>query len=445
MNRVVVTGIGLVTPLGFGVKSNWAGILSGKSGIISVLDIPDLSSHFRDLYAKVPAKVIGVVPPLGAVELNAVGDLRRVAKFSQYALVAAGEALEDSQWLPKQEDELEKTGVSIGSCIGSFEDLYRSSVEFDLGGYRKVLPLFVPRYLNNMAAGAVSIKHGFKGPLLSMLTACATGTNSIGEAYRLVKDGYCDVMVAGGTEAITHPLSLAGFARAKSLTTDYNDQPTQASRPFDVNRSGFVLSEGAGVVVVEKLDHALKRQCRTIYGEIVGYGMSGDGHHITAPPATGDGARRAMLAALRSAGLEDKKLEIDYVNAHATLTSLGDDAENQAIKAIFGSHRDELVVSSNKGSIGHLLGASGAVEAIFTLLAMQNSVVPPTLNCTRPGSVTGESADYVFNYAANKPVAKNIRHAISNSFGFGGVNASLCFKKYSPGPSQPGFSDVGLV
>lgn len=437
-NRVVVTGIGLVTPLGIGAAHNFSRIVAKESGIISTSSIPDLSDQEREQYAQVPSKAIGVVPrgkkTEGKLDVSEhLQDVRRLAKFSQYALIASQEALEDANWLQLTESEQNATGVCMGSCIGSFDDLYNNSIIFQEKGYRKIPPIFIPKYLNNMAAGAVSIKYGFKGLSHTVSTACATGSNAIGDAYRFIKDGYQNVMVAGATEAVTHPLALAGFARAKSLTLDFQDEPSRASRPFDSKRSGFVLSEGSGVLILENLEHALNRGVKKIYGEIIGYGLSSDAHHITAPPSLGEGAKRAMLSALRTSGLEYNPSKIDYINAHATSTKVGDSAENSALKDIFGAHKDQLVVSSNKGSIGHLLGAAGAVEAGFTLLAMNNGIIPPTLNCEDPGDASGAAdynREYIFNYAANQAVKKDIKYALSNSFGFGGVNASLCFKKY---------------
>lgn len=441
--RVVVTGIGMVTPLGVGASSSYSKITSFQSGIISTNEVPGTSDLEKELYSKIPCKVMGIVPTdeLRSDSFNFQKTFpelseRRIARFSQYALVATEEALNDSKWKPSKEDpeneeDLLNTGVCLGSCIGSFADVFDSSLAFVNNGYKKVSPFFVPKYLNNMAAGNVSINYGFKGMVHSVATACATGSNAIGDAYRFIKDGYSDVMVAGATESATHPLALAGFARSKSVTTNFANDPTKASRPFDKDRSGFVLSEGCGILILEELDHALARQAPKIYGEIVGYGLSSDAYHITSPSVGGAGAKKAMQSALRTASLntdEDLSL-VDYINAHATSTKLGDAAENLAIKSIFGDNNKDLVVSSNKGSIGHLLGAAGAVEAAFTLLSVKYGMIPPTLNCENPGDILS-SDDFIFNYAANETVKKEIRYAMSNSFGFGGINASLVFKKY---------------
>ncbi|GMM37390.1 fatty acid synthase [Saccharomycopsis crataegensis] len=433
-NRVVITGIGLVTPLGLGAAHNFSRLVNGASGLVSTASL-NVSEESKSLYSQIPSKIVGVVPegPISQgkfdIKDHNIKDSRRLGKFSQYALVAAAEALDDAQWHPEHDSpEVYDTGVMVGSCIGSFEDVYNNATSFHDRGYRRIAPLFVPKYLNNMASGAVAMHFGFKGPLHSVSTACATGSNALGDAWRFVKDGYCDIAVAGATEAVVHPLALAGFARAKSTTTSFNDDPSKASRPFDKQRSGFVLSEGSGILVMETLEHALARGVKKIYGEIVGYGMSSDAYHITTPSENGKGAARAMRCALKTAGITPDK--IDYINAHATSTQLGDRAENQAIKSIFEDYKHKLVVGSNKGAIGHLLGAAGAVEAAFALLSMKHGVVPPTLNCETPGDPENDK-DYIFNYAANEKVEKNIEYALSNSFGFGGVNASLVFKKFN--------------
>ncbi|ODV59398.1 fatty acid synthase CEM1 [Ascoidea rubescens DSM 1968] len=437
--RVVVTGLGLVTPVGVGVQQSWSNLISGKSGIISTLTIENLTDIERAQFESIPSQVVGKVPAGSIADgkwnakehKDAIKDFRRTGLFSQYALVAAEEALKDANWLEDlDEKSLLNTGVAVGSSIGSFEDVYKNSVDFNLNGYRKVQPLFVPRLLNNMASGAISINYGFKGPIHSVSTACATGCNAIGDAMRFIKDGYCDVMIAGATEALVHPVAISGFARAKSLVTTYNDQPEKSSRPFDKDRSGFVLGEGAGIVILEELEHAIKRGANKIYGEVIGYGLSGDGYHITAPDPNGDGARRAMLSALRTAGISDSPEKIDYINAHATSTQLGDRAENLAIKSLFGFKKNELFVSSTKSSTGHLLGAAGTVESIFTLLALSEGVLPPTLNLNNVGEADGDNkSDFIFNYVPNQAIKRDIKYALNNSFGFGGVNASLCFKK----------------
>ncbi|KAF2821355.1 3-oxoacyl-synthase-like protein [Ophiobolus disseminans] len=429
MRRVVVTGLGLVTPLGIGVSRTWKRLIDGHCGIVS---IKGRSPAFDTL----PSQVAALVPEGSRDDgrWNAKdyginpGDERRMARFAQYAMVASEEALNDAGWSPKNEDDLEATGVYMGSGIGSLDDVYDTTVAFEKGGYRKVSPLFVPRLLINLAAGHVSMRYGFKGPNHAATTACTTGAHSIGDAARLIQFGDANVMVAGGAESCIHPLAISGFARARSLAIDWNDRPTEASRPFDKDRAGFVIGEGAGVVVLEELEHAKQRGAR-IYAEIAGYGLSSDAYHMTAPRADGQGPRLAMKHALRHAGL--KPSVIDYINAHATSTSLGDAAENRAIKELLlgeeGKEKaSDISISSTKGAIGHLLGAAGSVEAIFTVLGIHHNTLPPTLNLSNPGN---PSQDFDCNYVAKTAQRKNITVALSNSFGFGGTNASLCFRK----------------
>jgi 3-oxoacyl-[acyl-carrier-protein] synthase II len=426
--RVVITGIGLVTPLGVGTKHVWKQLIAGKSGLVSTSTLKD--ERFNDI----PSKVVGVVPlgDLSEGKWNAEEhlektEIRRTGKFSQFALAAAKEALTDARWFPESLEDQLNTGVCIGSGIGGIEEVYDNSVDFATGGYRKVQPLFVPKLLPNMAGGLISIKYGLKGPNHSVSTACATGNHSIGDAYRFIKDGYAKVILAGAAEASVHPVALAGFARAKSLVTKYNDDPTQASRPFDKDRDGFVLGEGAGLVVLEDLEHAKKRGAN-IYAEIVGYGLSGDAYHMTAPSPDGVGASRSMEVAVR--GIDKHK--INYINAHATSTNIGDRIESLAIKTTFkDSYKKNLHVSSTKGATGHLLGAAGSVESIFTILAVQQNVIPPTLNLNSPGGAKGDPSDgFDLNYVANESIEAEVNYALSNSFGFGGTNTSLTFKKY---------------
>ncbi len=427
MSRVVVTGMGMVSPLGVGVKHSWNALLAGKSGIVSTDSLND------ERYEKIPSKTVGKVPEgelaQGGWNPNEhfqKGEARRLATFSQYALAAAHEALTDANWFPTEIEDQLNTGVIVGSGIGSITDTFENSIAFGNGGYRKVQPLFVPKMLPNMAAGAISIRYGLKGPNHCPSTACATGNHAIGDSYRFIKDGYANVIVAGASEAPLHPLALAGFARAQSVATDFNDTPEKASRPFDKDRGGFVLSEGSGILILEELDHAKKRNAK-IYAEIVGYGLSGDGHHITAPSPDGLGARRAMELATRGIDLT----KVGYINAHATSTLIGDRIENNAIKTIFKNNLDVLV-SSTKGSHGHLLGAAGAVEAIFSILAVQNNIAPPTLNLDSPGGAEGDNIeDFTLNLVGPKAVEQNIEYSLSNSFGFGGINTSLLFKKYT--------------
>lgn len=421
--RVVVTGLGAVTPLGLGIDKSWKALLNGASGIVSLKDRPE--------YKGIPSQVAGLVPRGPRFEgkwdndnwidtsPNLKVDTRRTPLFARYALAATQEALKLAQWPPLQPNEpLYRTGVAVGSGIGGFDALVDNSRDFGEGNYRKVSPLFVPNLLNNMAAGHISIAYGLKGPNHSVSTACTTGAHAIGDAYNFIRLGMADVMVAGSTEASVHPLSVAGFARAKSLCTRYNDEPEKASRPFDQERSGFVISEGSGVMVLESLDHALKRKAPNIYAEIVGYGMSADAVHITAPSPEGDGAYRAMAMAL---GNIDPN-EVGYVNAHATSTLLGDRAESIAIHKLLSS---KACVSSTKGATGHLLGGAGSVEAIFTVLSLTTGKIPPTLNL--------ESLEPDFpncNFIRVQTEADDLKYALTNSFGFGGTNSSLLFKKW---------------
>lgn len=435
--RVVVTGLGVVSPLGIGAQYSWKQLIGSKSGIVSTNKLKD-----ADKYKDIPAKVVGKIPTYEGSEKTPAGyynpldhfsthELRRFSPFIQYALVAAKEALQDANWNPSElnEEEQIRSGVCIGSGIGSFDDAVNNAINFNTSGYRKIQPLFIPRLLANMASGNVSIQYGLKGVNHSVSTACATGIHSIGDSFRFIYDDYADVIVCGASEAAVNPISLGGFARSKSVTTSYNDDPSKASRPFDKNRSGFVLGEGSGILVLEELNHALKRNAK-IYAEIKGYGLSGDATHITTPSKDGDGAKRAMEMAMKRANL--KADEIQYINAHATSTPLGDRAENFAIKRLFANENKDLKISSNKGQIGHLLGAAGSVEAIFTILAIKNGIVPPTLNCDEPGLHDEDNGDqdFIFDYVPNKSQELTIENALTNSFGFGGTNASLCISKY---------------
>ncbi|KAI9803247.1 MAG: hypothetical protein M1825_002038 [Sarcosagium campestre] len=373
MRRVVVTGLGAVTPLGVGVRRSWSRLIDGQCGIISV-------SNRGSRFAQLPSQVAGLVPQGSkddgcwtATDWVDKAEERRSAKFTHYALAATQEALEDAQWAPKTLAEQQATGVCIGSGIGSLDDAYDTSIAFEKGGYRKVSPLFVPRLLINLAAGHISMRFGFKGPNHAVTTACTTGAHSIGDASRFITFGDADVMVAGGAESCIHPLAFAGFARAKSLATEFNHSPHLSSRPFDRDRCGFVIGEGAGVVVLEELHHAESRGAN-IYAELRGYGSSADAHHMTAPLENGEGALQAMRSALKNAGIPPAS--IDYINAHATSTALGDVAENRAIKTLMLGEggralAKDIKISSTKGAVGHLLGAAGAVEAIFTILALK--------------------------------------------------------------------------
>jgi 3-oxoacyl-[acyl-carrier-protein] synthase II len=412
--RVVVTGLGMVTPLGCGVKPTWDRLISGESGLrgIQSFDVSDL-----------PCKVAGQVPRgetasglFNADDWVAPKDQRKMDEFIFFALTAGTQAVEDSGWKPENEEDRERTGVLIGSGIGGLKTIADTTLVLAEKGPRRVSPFFIPAALINLASGQLSIKYGFRGPNHSVVTACSTGAHAIGDASRLIQLGDADVMVAGGAEAAVCRLGMAGFAAARALSTGFNDTPEKASRPWDKNRDGFVMGEGAGVVVLEEYEHAKKRGAK-IYAEVVGYGLSGDAHHITAPAEDGNGGFRSMRAALRSAKLNVE--DIDYVNAHGTSTPLGDEIELGAVKRLFGDHAYKLSMSSTKSSIGHLLGAAGTVEAIFCILAIRDQVAPPTRNLENPSE--GCDIDLVPHQAKKR----TIRRALSNSFGFGGTNASL--------------------
>lgn len=435
MRRVVVTGLGAVTPLGIGVKRSWTNLLAGRSGVVSI------RGRFGAVVGgttEIPSQVAALVPGWEAEAGTWVSGAERakMATFTQYAVAAAEEALRDAGWRPESEEERGMAGVCIGSGIGSLDDVYNAALSYAAGGYKKVPPIFIPRLLINLAAGHVSMRYGFLGPNHAVSTACTTGAHSIGDAARFIQHGDANIMLAGGSESCIHPLALSGFSRVKSLVTAWNHDPPSASRPFDRDRAGFVIGEGAGIVVLEELEHAMRRGAK-VYAEVRGYGVSADAHHITAPPASGRGALMAMRKGLRQAGVRPG--DVDYVNAHATGTVLGDAAENRAVRELmlgeegWGSAR-EVCVSSTKGATGHLLGAAGAVEAIFTILAVHEDILPPTLNLARPGN-PGEdpdaevSSEFDCNYVPNVAQRKTVNVAISNSFGFGGTNASLCFSK----------------
>ncbi|CAN1761030.1 3-oxoacyl-[acyl-carrier-protein] synthase, mitochondrial [Linum perenne] len=434
--RVVVTGLGMVTPLGCGVETTWKRLIEGNCGIrqISPDDLKmgsfDEETKLRT-FDQLSSKVAAVVPCGNApgefceeLWLNSK-EHRSIARFIAYALCATDEALKDAKWEPTQEEQKERTGVSIGGGIGSITDILDASQMICEKRVRRLSPFFIPRILINMASGHVSIKYGFQGPNHAAVTACATGAHSIGDAARMIQFGDCDVMVAGGTESSIDALSIAGFCKSRALTSKYNSTPLEASRPFDRERDGFVIGEGSGVVVLEELEHAKQRGAK-IYAELRGYGMSGDAHHITQPPTSGKGAILAMTRALAQSGLQPN--QVDYVNAHATSTPLGDAVEATAIKTLFGEHAvsGALAFSSTKGAIGHLLGAAGAVEAIFTVLAIHKGIAPLTLNLTKPDPVF-EGSYMPLTTSQEIP----IRVAISNSFGFGGTNASLLFSSAS--------------
>ena len=418
MRRVVVTGMGIACPLGLGVEHVWRRLIEGQSGIgaIQSFDTKDL-----------PCKVAGQVPPgtragggLDIGEWIPIKDQKKMDRFIHLALVAATEAVEDSGWTPETEDDRCATGVMIGSGIGGLQTIYDASLLVASGRARRLSPFFIPSALANLASGNVSIKYGFKGPNHCVVTACATGVHAIGDASRLIMLGDADVMVAGGAEATVCEIGIAGFCASRALSTGFNDSPPAASRPWDKDRDGFVMGEGAGVLVLEEYEHA-KRRGAKIYAEIAGYGMSGDAHHITAPAEHHEGAFRSMKAALRNGGIEPE--QVQYVNAHGTSTPLGDDLELEAVERLFGDAGRGIAMSSTKSATGHLLGAAGAVEAIFSILAVRDGVAPPTLNLELP------SRDSVINRVAKVAQERRIRIALSNSFGFGGTNASILFRE----------------
>jgi 3-oxoacyl-[acyl-carrier-protein] synthase II len=417
MRRVVVTGMGIVCPLGLGVEHVWRRLINAESGIgaIQAFDTKDL-----------PCKVAGEVPrgtkadgKLDIGEWIPIKDQKKMDRFIHMAMVAGTQAVEDSGWLPEDEDDRCATGVMIGSGIGGLETIFDAALTVHSGKARRLSPFFIPSALANLASGNLSIKYGFKGPNHAVVTACATGVHAIGDAARLIMWGDADVMVAGGAEATVCEIGIAGFCASRALSTGFNDRPAAASRPWDKDRDGFVMGEGAGVVVLEDYEHALKRGAK-IYAEIAGYGMSGDAYHITAPAEHHDGAFRSMRAAMKNGGIRPE--EIQYVNAHGTSTPLGDDLELEAVERLFGDAARGLAMSSTKSATGHLLGAAGAIEAIFSILAIRDGVAPPTLNLDEP------SRDSVIDRVAHQAQERKIHLALSNSFGFGGTNASVIFR-----------------
>jgi len=418
MRRVVVTGMGMVTPLGDGVDVTWKRLIAGESGIraIQSFDTSDL-----------PTKIAGEVPVgdkanghFNADLYLAPKDQRKVDKFIVFAISAASQAIEDSGWptASASEEERERAGVMIGSGIGGLQTIYEGSLTVKEKGPRRLSPFFIPSALINLASGQVSIKYGLKGPNHAVVTACSTGAHAIGDAARLIALDDADLMVAGGAEAAVCRLGFAGFNACRAMSTAYNDTPAKASRPWDKGRDGFVMGEGAGAVVLEEYEHARKRGAR-IYGEVLGYGLSGDAYHITAPAEDGNGGFRSMQAALKRAGLSTDK--IDYINAHGTSTPLGDEIELGAVKRLFGADAYQLSMSSTKSATGHLLGAAGAIEAIFTLKTLTDQIVPPTINLDNPS----EGCD--IDLVPHKAKERKVRYALSNSFGFGGTNASVIF------------------
>jgi len=426
--RVVVTGIGLITPLGQGTEVSWAAILAGKSGIgkITTFDInEDYACRVAGEVPRVDGRGGGGPDVTGSFDPDqtlSTRDQRRIDDFILYAIAAADEAVRDSGWQPGEDDARgrERTGVMIGSGIGGLATIERTSIEMHEKGPRRVSPFFIPSALINLASGQVSIRYGFKGPNHAVVTACATGAHAIGDATRLIKYGDADVMVAGGAEAAICPVGMAGFIAARAMSTGFNDTPQKASRPYDKDRDGFVMGEGAGVVVLEEFEHAKARGAK-IYAEVVGYGLAGDAYHITAPAEDGDGGFRAMQAALKDAGVS--MADVDYINAHGTSTPLGDEIELGAVTRLLGDAAGKATMSSTKSATGHLLGAAGAIEAAFSVLAIRDQVAPPTINLDNP------SVETAIDLVPHKAKPMKIDVALSNSFGFGGTNASVVFKK----------------
>ena len=418
LRRVVVTGLGIVSPLGCGVEPSWQRLLAGQRTARRITDfkVDDLASQIA-CHIPLGPKSEGLFDPDEWVEPK---EQRKVDPYITYALAAAEQAMVDSGLDLSRTEDQERAGVLIGSGIGGVRGIYEASKTLEEKGPRRISPFFIPGRLINLASGQTSIRYGLKGPNHSVVTACSTGTHAIGDAARLIALGDAEVMVAGGTESPLDRLSLAGFCASRALSTGFNDRPEQASRPYDKDRDGFVMGEGAGVVVLEELEYAKARGAK-IYGEVIGYGLSGDAYHITAPPSDGNGAKRAMRAAIARAGIAPS--EIDYINAHGTSTQIGDEVELNAVTEVLGDAASGVVMSSTKSSIGHLLGAAGAVEAIFCLLAMRDGIAPPTVNLDNP------SIETEINLAPNAPVKREINTALSNSFGFGGTNATLVMRK----------------
>jgi 3-oxoacyl-[acyl-carrier-protein] synthase II len=417
MRRVVITGLGLVSPLGCGVEHTWSHLLAGENAArrVESFDVSDLTCQVACQIPRGDGSD-GTYNPDDWMEPK---EQRKVDDFIIYAVAAAQQALDDADWHPESYDDQARSGVLIGSGIGGLQGIEKTSLLMAEKGPRRISPFFIPGRLINLASGHVSIRNGLKGPNHSVVTACSTGAHAVGDAARLIALDDADVMVAGGAESPVCRLSIAGFAACRALSTHFNDEPQRASRPYDQDRDGFVMGEGAGIVVLEELEHAQNRGA-TIYGEVIGYGLSGDAYHITAPEETGDGAERCMKAAIKRAGIEIS--EIDYINAHGTSTPMGDEIELSAIERLFGDAASSLTMSSTKSAIGHSLGAAGAVETIFSLLAMRDNIAPPTLNLDNP------SVETVIDLVPHKAKDCEINTVLSNSFGFGGTNASLIFR-----------------
>ncbi|MCA3736361.1 MAG: beta-ketoacyl-ACP synthase II [Phenylobacterium sp.] len=425
MRRVVVTGIGLLTPLGQGREITWKAILAGRSGAgrITTFDPEGYACQIACEVPRVDGRGGGGLEVEGSFDPDSTlppKDQRRVDDFILYAIAAADEAVTDSGWKPETAEDYERTGVIIGSGIGGLSTIADTAIELHEKGPRRVSPFFIPSALINLASGQVSIRHGFKGPNHSVVTACATGAHAIGDAARMIRYGDADVMVAGGAEASICPIGIAGFIACRAMSTSFNDAPEKASRPYDKDRDGFVMGEGAGILILEELEHARARGAK-IYAEVAGYGMAGDAYHITAPAEDGDGGFRAMRAAVRDAGVAPA--QIDYINAHGTSTPLGDEIELGAVTRLLGEAAARATMSSTKSATGHLLGAAGAIEAAFTCLAIRDQVAPPTINLDNP------SVETVVDLVPHTAKPMKIDVAVSNSFGFGGTNASLVLKK----------------
>ncbi|MDA7460438.1 beta-ketoacyl-ACP synthase II [Planktomarina temperata] len=419
MRRVVVTGLGMVSPLADGVEATWERLLAGDSGA-GMIEKFDTSNVVTKYACEVPLGD-GTNGTFNGDAYLEPKEQRKIDDFILFGMAAAQQAVQDSGWMPQADADRERTGVMIGSGIGGLQTIAETAVLIDKRGPRRVSPFFIPGALINLVSGQVSIKYGFKGPNHSVVTACSTGAHAIGDASRLIMFGDADVMVAGGAESSICEIGIAGFNACKALSTKSESDPTKASRPYDADRDGFVMGEGAGVVVLEELEHAKARGAK-IYAEVLGYGMSGDAYHITAPSETGEGGERSMRAALKNAGLEPSA--IDYINAHGTST-MADTIELSAVERLLGDAASGVTMSSTKSSTGHLLGAAGAIEAIFSILAIRDQVAPPTINLDNP------AVDTPIDLAPNAKVERQINVALSNSFGFGGTNASVVFGKFA--------------
>ncbi len=419
MRRVVITGMGMVSPLGCGVEESWSRLIAGKNAAKRVEDF-DVSDLSCQIACSIP-RGDGVDGTYNPNDWAKPKEQRKVDEFIIYAVAAAEQALGDAEWRPENYEDQIRSGVLIGSGVGGLQGIEKAALVLEHKGPRRISPFFIPGRLINLASGYVSIQHGLKGPNHSVVTACSTGSHAIGDASRMIALDDADVMLAGGAESPICRLALAGFASCRALSTHFNDQPHKASRPYDKDRDGFVLGEGAGVVVLEELEHAKARGVK-IHAEVVGYGLSGDAFHITAPAEDGDGAYRCMASAIKRAGIE--VVDIDYVNAHGTSTPMGDEIELGVVERLFGNASGNLLMSSTKSAVGHLLGAAGAVEAIFSILAIRDNIAPPTLNLDNP------NVDTAIDLVPHKARERDINIVLSNSFGFGGTNASLVLTRY---------------